>query len=92
MGAEFSIARLNVSYDFMPSYNVVGGDKDFNLTTGVSIRYIIDKKRLMENREKNQEKRKKQKAKSKKKKQKAKEKKKKAKSTNEDKKWWQILS
>jgi len=90
VGAEFSISRLNISYDILPAYNIVGGDQSITFETGVSLRYIFDKKKLFEDREKNQEKRKKEKAKKKKKKLKAKEKAKKAKKQDNYKKWWQF--
>lgn len=90
VGAEFSISRLNISYDILPAYNIVGGDQSVTFETGVSLRYIFDKKKLFEDREKNQEKRKKDKAKKKKKKLKAKEKAKASKKQDDDKKWWQF--
>ncbi len=90
VGAEFSIARLNISYDLLPAYNFVGGEQDFTFETGLSLRYIFDKKKLFEDREKNQEKRKKDRAKKKKKRLKAKEKEKSAKEQSNDKKWWQF--
>ncbi len=43
-GGEFTIARFNISYDIKPAINLVGGDKQINFHTGVSIRYVIDKK------------------------------------------------
>ncbi len=90
MGAEFNISRLNISYDVIPSYNVVGGKKDFEIQTGVSIRYVFDKKKLLEDREKNKAKRKKSREKNKKKRERAKQKRKKAKKGESDKKWWQL--
>ena len=44
IGAEFNIARLNLSYDLKPAINVVGGTSPIVLQTGLSIRYIFDKR------------------------------------------------
>jgi hypothetical protein len=44
-GAELTIGRLNVSYDFKPAFNVEGGDRRFYYQTGISIRYVIFKRR-----------------------------------------------
>ena len=43
-GAELSIAKLNISYDIKPVLNVVGGEKDLYLQSGVSVRYILQKR------------------------------------------------
>lgn len=43
-GAEFTLARLNISWDFKPAINLVGGEKKIYTQTGVSLRYVIFKK------------------------------------------------
>jgi hypothetical protein len=76
-GAEVSLGRINVSWDIKPSINVIGGERTIYTHTGVSVRYIIDKRELINRRsdgEKARDKRKKEKAKEKRKKQRAKEK------------------
>ncbi len=43
-GLEFSLLRLNISYDFKPAINIIGGEKRFYTQTGISLRYIIVKR------------------------------------------------
>lgn len=45
VGLEFTPGKLNFSYDFKPTLNLVGGEKKFQLQTGLSIRYIIIKRK-----------------------------------------------
>ncbi|MEM9990612.1 MAG: hypothetical protein AAF738_02545 [Bacteroidota bacterium] len=45
-GAEISIGRINLSYDFKPAVNIVGGEKALYTQTAVSARYIIDKRKI----------------------------------------------
>lgn len=40
-GAELTIARLNISYDFKPAVNIVGGDNGIYIQSGVSVRYVF---------------------------------------------------
>ncbi len=40
-GAELTLARLNISYDFKPAVNIRGGDKGIYLQSGVSVRYVF---------------------------------------------------
>lgn len=44
-GGEFSLGRLNLSYDVKPVINISGGEKSIELETAVSVRYIIVKKK-----------------------------------------------
>lgn len=77
-GAELSLARINISWDIKPSINVVGGERTIYTHTGVSVRYIIDKRELINRRsdkEKERAKRKRRKEKEKRKKRRAKDKK-----------------
>jgi hypothetical protein len=71
-GAEASLGRINVSWDFKPAINVVGGERTVYTETAISIRYVIDKRKIFGN---NKEKKKRQKERDKKKRQKAKDKK-----------------
>lgn len=77
-GVEVSVARLNVSFDIKPSVNVVGGEKKLYTHSGVSVRYIIDKRPIINkksDKEKARAQRQRQKAKAKRKKQREKRKK-----------------
>lgn len=44
-GAEITLGRLNISYDFKPAVNLEGGARGFYFQTGVSLRYVIIRKR-----------------------------------------------
>jgi len=44
-GIEISLARLNISYDFKPAINISGGQENFYTQTGISLRYIINKRK-----------------------------------------------
>ncbi len=40
-GAELSLGKFNISYDFLPSFNFRGGEKAFESSTAVTVRYIL---------------------------------------------------
>jgi len=40
-GAEMTIGRVNVSYDFKPAINLSGGETVFMAQTAVSVRYVF---------------------------------------------------
>lgn len=40
-GAEITLGRLNVSYDWKPAVNIAGGESRFYVQTGVSVRYVF---------------------------------------------------
>ncbi len=40
-GAEITLGRINVSYDFKPAINLSGGEEKFYTQTGVSVRYAL---------------------------------------------------
>lgn len=40
-GMEVTFARLNISYDFKPAFNLRGGDKKVYIQTGISVRYVL---------------------------------------------------
>lgn len=42
-GLDFTIAKLNISYDYKPAINIVGGEKRIYSQTGVTLRYVIAK-------------------------------------------------
>jgi hypothetical protein len=42
-GAEMTIGPINLSYDFKPAFNLIGGDKFFYLQSGASLRYVLIK-------------------------------------------------
>ena len=43
-GIELTIARINLSWDFKPALNIVGGEQTFYAQSGVSLRYILWKR------------------------------------------------
>lgn len=59
-GAELTIARLNISYDFKPAFNIRGGDNGVYVQTGVSLRYVFltnkDYKKLQKEKKKKERK------------------------------------
>ncbi len=70
-GAEITIGRFNISYDYKPAFNIKGGDKAFSSETGVSVRYVLWKRPgMIDKMKKKRKKKKKKKAKAKKKKKK----------------------
>ncbi len=40
-GAEITLGRINISYDFKPSLNIKGGEQALYPQTGISVRYAI---------------------------------------------------
>ena len=78
LGAEVTLGKINLSYDFKPAVNLSGGERSVYTQSGVSLRYVIDKRpnKFLGKTEKEREraKRKRQKAKTKRKKQKQKDK------------------
>jgi hypothetical protein len=54
-GVEFTIARINFSWDYKPAFNISGGEKRIYSQTGVSIRYVIKKRKVLD-RKKNRRK------------------------------------
>ncbi len=51
-GAEMTIGRLNLSYDFKPAINITGGEQTFYTQSGISARYVIVKKPFWEQNKK----------------------------------------
>lgn len=43
-GAEVTLGRLNLSYDFKPAVNISGGEKTFYTQSGISLRYVVSKR------------------------------------------------
>lgn len=43
-GAEITLGRFNLSYDFKPAINLVGGEKTVYAQSGLSLRYVIAKR------------------------------------------------
>ena len=64
-GAEMTLGRFNISYDFKPAINVSGGEKNFYTQSGVSLRYVIVKNKVFKDMQKKKKKRQKSKRKSK---------------------------
>ncbi len=55
-GAEISIGRINASWDFKPAINISGGEQAVYTQTAVSVRYIINKRKIFENKNNNKDK------------------------------------
>lgn len=45
-GAEFTIARFVISYDYKPAFNFRGGENSWYSQTGVSVRYVFIKQNV----------------------------------------------
>jgi len=45
-GAEFTIARFVISYDYKPAFNFSGGENTWYSQTGVSVRYVFIKQNV----------------------------------------------
>jgi len=43
-GLEFTIKRLNISFDFQPEYNLTGGRQEFTSDASLSLRYVLIKR------------------------------------------------
>ncbi len=44
VGLDFTIRRLNISFDFQPHYNLKGGFRDFTSDSALSLRYVLIKR------------------------------------------------
>ena len=55
IGAEVTVARFNISYDFKPAINVSGGESVLYPQTGVSIRYTLAKRNELWDKKKERE-------------------------------------
>lgn len=75
-GLEFTIAKLNISYDIKPAVNLTGGEQQFYSQSGISLRYVIAKRnsifKVNKKKQRERRKRKRQRAREKRKRQKAK--------------------
>lgn len=45
-GAELTIGRINISYDFKPSLNLHGGERRFYTSSALSLRYVLLKDKI----------------------------------------------
>ena len=45
-GAEFTIARFVISYDYKPAFNFSGGENSWYSQTGISVRYVFIKQNV----------------------------------------------
>ncbi len=50
-GLELTLGRLNISYDYKPAVNLVGGERRFYMQTGLSARYVFLSNRDLKKRE-----------------------------------------
>lgn len=55
-GLEMTFARYNLSYDIKPAINLTGGHKTIDFQTGLSIRYVVDKRKVQLFKKKNKKK------------------------------------
>ncbi len=46
-GAEFTVARFVISYDYKPAFNFAGGENSWYSQTGVSVRYVFIKQNFI---------------------------------------------
>jgi len=44
VGAEIRLFKLNISYDFKPRINIVGGRQIFESQSAISLRYVLEKR------------------------------------------------
>lgn len=51
-GIEFNIGRTNVSWDFKPAFNLIGGERKMYTQSGISLRYVFEKRPLFKKRNK----------------------------------------
>ena len=51
VGLEATFAKFNISYDFKPALNVVGGESVLYTHTAVSVRYVIAKRNAIWNKD-----------------------------------------
>lgn len=58
-GIEFTLARINLSWDFKPAVNLIGGEKTIYSQSGLSLRYVIAKKPLFGDKKKRKRRRRK---------------------------------
>lgn len=50
LGTEITLGRVNLSYDIKLDANIVGGTKVIDPSTGISIRYVLEKKKRFGNK------------------------------------------
>ena len=60
-GAEFTIARFTVSYDYKPAFNLYGGEHSWYNQSALSVRYVFVKQNAFKKMEKKRKKKNKQK-------------------------------
>ena len=60
-GAEFTLARFTVSYDYKPAFNFYGGENKWYNQSGISVRYVLIQQKAFKKMRKRKEKRKRKK-------------------------------
>ena len=53
-GAELSLGRINLSYDFKPAMNIRGGEESVYIQSGLSVRYVLISNRDLKKYQKKQ--------------------------------------
>ena len=51
-GVEANLGRTNVSWDFKPAFNLVGGERKMYTQTGISLRYVFEKRPIFNRKKK----------------------------------------
>ena len=51
-GVEFNLGRTNVSWDFKPAFNLAGGQRRMYTQSGISLRYVFQKRPIFKKRKK----------------------------------------
>ncbi len=54
-GAEFTIARFTISYDYKPAFNLYGGENNWYNQSALSVRYVIVPQRVFKKFQKDRE-------------------------------------
>ena len=51
-GIEFNLGRTNISWDFKPAFNLVGGERKMYTQSGISLRYVFEKRPIFNRKKK----------------------------------------
>ena len=57
VGIEMTLFKMNISYDFKPAINLVGGQRKFYTQSGITFRYVVAKKNQLFKKKKKRKKR-----------------------------------
>lgn len=82
-GAEVTLGRLNLSYDFKPAINISGGAQTIYTQSGISARYVLSKRNDIFDKKAEKER-------NKRRKQRERDKRREERRRNGDSEWWKI--